>query len=216
MDLAELFSHYGYLMLLVSSLGEGMPIMLFGGFGSSRLARPCSVGHSRRSVRQCGRAGRWFFGARYAGRRILEKRVEWSANVERVGRLVKKWEAPVVIGARFIPGFSSTAMVTVALSKMSWIKFLVFNAIGALAWALTFGVLGYALGQAVEALLGDIERYEKPVAVALLIAAAIWIMWHHSFYVRSARVKVKEKRSAPVAALVSAARGRRPRLQTPA
>jgi TolB-like protein len=36
MDLAELFSHYGYLMLLVGSLGEGMPIMLFGGFAAHR------------------------------------------------------------------------------------------------------------------------------------------------------------------------------------
>lgn len=191
MDLAELFSHYGYLMLLVGSLGEGMPIMLFGGFAAHRgwlalVPWVILLGAFGNAVAQ----GVWFFGARYAGRRILEKRVEWSANVERVGRWVKKWEAPVVIGARFIPGFSSTAMVTVALSKMSWIRFLVFNAIGALAWALTFGVLGYALGQAVEALLGDIERYEKPVAVALLIAAAIWIMWHHSFDVRSARRRV--------------------------
>jgi membrane protein DedA with SNARE-associated domain len=36
LDLAELFSRYGYLMLLVGSLGEGMPIMLFGGFAAHR------------------------------------------------------------------------------------------------------------------------------------------------------------------------------------
>ena len=36
MKLEELFSHYGYLMLLVGSLGEGMPIMLFGGFAAHR------------------------------------------------------------------------------------------------------------------------------------------------------------------------------------
>ncbi len=93
---------------------------------------------------------------------------------------------PPTAGARFVPGFSSAA-VTVALSRISTAKFLVLNAVGALAWALTFGVLGYLFGQAVEALLGDIERYEKPVA--LLIAAATWIIWRHSLYVRFTRRK---------------------------
>jgi hypothetical protein len=71
--------------------------------------------------------------------------------------LLKKWEAPVVIGARFIPGFSSTTTIAVALSAMSSLRFLTLNSIGALAWALTFGILGYALGEAIEELLGDIQ-----------------------------------------------------------
>jgi membrane protein DedA with SNARE-associated domain len=190
MDLAELFSHYGYLMLLVGSLGEGMPIMLFGGFAAHRgwlalVPWVILIGAIGNAVAQ----GIWFFAARAAGQRILEKRVDWATNVERVDRLLKKWEAPVVIGARFIPGFSSAAVVTVALSKISSAKFLVLNAIGAFAWASTFGVLGYALGPAVETVLGDIRRYEKPVAVMLLVAAIIWMGWHHAQTFRSARRK---------------------------
>jgi len=123
---------------------------------------------------------------RFAGRRILEKRSGWAANVERVDRLLKKREAPVVIGARYIPGFSTTAVIAVALSTMSTRKFLVLNAIGAFVWALALGVLGFALGQAVERFLGEIERYEKPVAVGLLVAALIWIVWHHVQAFRSA------------------------------
>ena len=190
MDLAELFSHYGYLMLLVGSLGEGMPIMLFGGFAAHRgwlalIPWVILIGAIGNAVAQ----GVWFFGARYAGRRVLEKRTDWAANVERVDRLLKKWEAPVVIGARFIPGFSSTTTIAVALSAMSSMRFLVLNAIGAFAWALTFGVLGYVLGQAIEGLLGDIGRYERPIAVGLLVAAVIWMVWHHAQTFRSARRK---------------------------
>lgn len=117
------------------------------------------------------------------------KRSGWAAKVERFDRLLKKWEAPMVIGARFVPGFSTTAVIAVALSTMSTTKFLALNAIGALVWALTLGVLGFALGQAVEGLLGDIERYEKPVAVGLLAAALIWIVWHHVQSFQSARGK---------------------------
>ena len=147
MDLPGLFSHYGYLMLLVGSLGEGMPIMLFGGFAAHRgwvalIPWVILMGAIGNAVAQ----GIWFFGARYAGRRILEKRVEWAANVERVEGLLKRWEALVIVGARFIPGFSSTPTVSVALSNISSMRFLVLNVIGAIVWALTLGLFGYALG----------------------------------------------------------------------
>jgi membrane protein DedA with SNARE-associated domain len=68
-----------------------------------------------------------------------------------------KWETLVIIGARFIPGFSSAATIAVALSKVSSTRFMIFNVIGSFVWALAFGVLGYVLGQAVEAALGDIK-----------------------------------------------------------
>ena len=190
MDLPGLFSHYGYLMLLVGSLGEGMPIMLFGGFAAHRgwlalVPWVILIGAIGNAVAQ----GVWFYSARYAGRRILEKRTDWAVKVERADRLLKKWEATVIVGARFIPGFSSTATIAVALSDVSSSRFLVLNAIGAVLWALSLGILGYALGQAVESLLGDIERYEGRVAVALLAAAVVWMVWHHARLFRRGRPK---------------------------
>ena len=188
MELTEYFSRYGYLMLLVGSLGEGAPIMLFGGFAAHRgwLALiPWVI--LTGAIGNAVAAGVWFFAARYAGHKILEKRVKWAADVERVDRLLQKWEAPVVIGARFIPGFGSTAAIAIALSDISAKRYLALNAIGATLWALTLGVLGYVIGQAIEVFLGDIEGYEKPVAVALLVAAAIWIIWHYASSIGSAR-----------------------------
>ena len=55
------------------------------------------------------------------------------------------------------------------------------NAIAAVLWATSFGVLGYLLGHSVELLLGEVERYEKPIALALLVITAAWIgvhQWH--------------------------------------
>ena len=180
MNLVELFSHYGYLMLLVGSLGEGMPIMLFGGFAAHRgwlelIPSVIVVGALGNALAQ----SIWFFGARRVGDKILEKRTDWAAGAERIGRLLKKWEAPVIIGSRFIPGMSSAALVAVALSEISAKRFLILNMIGALIWAASLGVLGYILGQAVEGLIGDMKSYEKPAAVVLLFATAIWVAWRH-------------------------------------
>jgi membrane protein DedA with SNARE-associated domain len=180
MNLEEMFSHYGYLMLLFGSLGEGTPIMLFGGFAAHRgwlelIPSVIVVGALGNALAQ----SIWFFGARFAGAKILERRTDWATGAEHIGRLLKKWETPVIVGARFIPGISSAALIAVALSEISAARFLVLNVIGASIWAASFGVLGYILGQAVEGLLGDIKSYEKPVAIALLLATAIWIAWRH-------------------------------------
>jgi membrane protein DedA with SNARE-associated domain len=190
MNLQELFAHYGYLMLLVGSLGEGMPIMLFGGFAAHRgwlelIPAVIAVGAFGNALAQ----SIWFFGARFLGARILEKRANWAASAERFGRLLQRFETPVIIGARFIPGMSSGALIAIALSKVSAKRFLVLNVIGALLWATSLGILGYLLGQALEGVLGDISSYEKPVAIALLFAAATWIGYHHFAVSPSARRK---------------------------
>ncbi len=197
MDLAGLFSQYGYLMLLVGSLGEGMPIMLFGGFAAHRgwlalVPWVILVGAVGNAAAQAA----WFFGARYAGRRMLEKRADWAAKMKRIDRLLDKWEAPIIVGARFIPGLSTTVLVTLALSSVSSAKFLALNAIGAVLWALSLGVLGYVLGQAVVALLGDIERYEGPVAIGLLAATLLWMVWHHARSLRAPRQLARSPKSA--------------------
>src|SRR4051794_10359782 len=128
MRLEDLFSHYGYLMLLVGSLGEGMPIMLFGGFAAHRgwlvlIPTVILAGALGNAVAQA----LWFFVARYAGEKILERRKEWARNVEHINGLVKRWGDLVVIGARFIPGMSSAAVIATALSDIPVARFLVLN-----------------------------------------------------------------------------------------
>jgi membrane protein DedA with SNARE-associated domain len=52
------------------------------------------------------------------------------------------------------------------------------NLIGAAVWATCIGLAGFYFGQAVEAVLGDIKRYEL-VLMAGIIAAAMLIWTIH-------------------------------------
>jgi membrane protein DedA with SNARE-associated domain len=188
MRLEELFSQYGYLMLLVGSLGEGMPIMLFGGFAAHRgwlvlIPTVILVGAIGNAMAQSV----WFYGARYAGDRLLKKRAHWAHKVESMNHWLKRWETATIIGARFIPGVGSAALIAMALSDISSMRFAVLNMIGALIWAASLGVLGYVLGQALVGVLGEISAYEKPVAMALLVAGLGWIVWHQANRVRLMR-----------------------------
>jgi membrane protein DedA with SNARE-associated domain len=172
-------------MLLVGSLGEGMPIMLFGGFAARRgwlelIPSVILVGALGNALAQAA----WFFAARLTAGKVLARRKRLADKVDRAQRWLARWEAPMVIAARFVPGFGSAALLAVALSRISPARFMVLNIIGALIWAASLGALGYALGQAVEALLGDIDDYEGPIAALLVIAAAVWIAWRHALVAR--------------------------------
>jgi membrane protein DedA with SNARE-associated domain len=179
MTLSSLFAHYGYLVLLLGSLGDGTPVMLFGGFAAHRgwlVLTP--------SVILAGAAGNfvawslWFFGVRALGAKVLEKRPDWAKPVAAMQSRLERWEVPTIVGARFIPGLGTTAVIASALSGISPGRFLIWNAAGSVLWAAVYGCLGYLLGHSIQLLLGHIERYEEPVAAALLVAGLVWIAYH--------------------------------------
>ena len=94
------------------------------------------------------------------------------AQVAKVRAQLDRWEVPVILGVRFLPGIATAGLIAVALSGISAVRFLVLNAIAAVLWATSFGMLGYLLGNSVELLLGEVERYEKPIALVLLVITA--------------------------------------------
>lgn len=179
MDLDSLFAHYGYLALILGSFADGTPVMLFGGFAAHRgwlVLIP--------TVILAGAVGNflagsvWFFAIRAVGEQVLTRRPKWAAEVAKVRTRLERWEVPVILGIRFVPGLATGGLIAVALSGISPARFLMLNALAAFLWALTFGMLGYLLGHAVEWLLGEIELYEKPVALILLAGTAAWIAYH--------------------------------------
>jgi membrane protein DedA with SNARE-associated domain len=179
MTLSQLFSHYGYIVLLLGSLCDGMPVMLFGGFAAHRgwltlTPHVILAGAVGNFLAWCV----WFFGARAVGERLLERRPRWAKAVEGIRPRLKRWEAPTVVLARFVPGVDTPAILALALSAIPVSCFLAWNAVGALLWAVAFGLLGYALGPAVQTLLGDVKRYEEPVGALLLTAGILWIAYY--------------------------------------
>ena len=61
---------------------------------------------------------------------------------------------------------------------MSALRFTLVDTIGSAVWAVTIGLAGYAIGQALEFLVADLRRHEWWIAGALLatvlIALARW------------------------------------------
>jgi membrane protein DedA with SNARE-associated domain/rhodanese-related sulfurtransferase len=88
----------------------------------------------------------------------------------------------VLLGAKFIPGLNAMAAPLAGIIRMGWRKFLLYDAIGALAWASIFAIAGYAFSGELERIAASVAYLGEWLVVVLLAAFAGYILW--KFYNR--------------------------------
>ena len=103
-----------------------------------------------------------FVGRSKRQRRRNERFVRW---VNRRGRWVT-W--PAVIAAPFLP-MSPVIYAIAGWTRMSWVTFLILDAIGTLSWAGMLSGLGWALGQHAVSVAQTVSKYGLYVSIALVI-----------------------------------------------
>jgi membrane protein DedA with SNARE-associated domain len=72
----------------------------------------------------------------------------------------------IVFFGRFVAVLRTFAALLAGVNLYDWPRFLLFNALGGIVWALTFGLGGYFLGR-------TIENVTRPLALAGLAGAAL-------------------------------------------
>lgn len=90
----------------------------------------------------------WFYLGRYRGNRVLaflcRISLEPDSCVRRTENMFTRYGVRSLIVAKFLPGFLSTVAPPLAgMSKMSFLRFLLFDTLGALLYAVSFVMLGY-------------------------------------------------------------------------
>jgi membrane protein DedA with SNARE-associated domain len=118
----------------------------------------------------------YFFLGRYKGQQLLARHPEWQGKVHRFDELLSRYHAPLIVGIRFMYGFRIIGPILLGMGRVEAWKFIVYNFIGACIWAPLIAGLGYLFGQAVEALLHDLKRFEIYGVIALvLISFGLWV-----------------------------------------
>jgi membrane protein DedA with SNARE-associated domain len=155
--LTDLFARYGYAVVFIGVFLEnaGAPVpgetMLLAGAALSRYGRlelPWVIASAIAGATLGDNLG--FFIGRRGGRALVERYGALlgmkSDRLAQFDRFFDRHGAKTVFVARFITGLRVVGALLAGASRLSWSRFLVFNALGAIVWAVTFGVLGYALG----------------------------------------------------------------------
>jgi membrane protein DedA with SNARE-associated domain len=178
MAVEQLIEQYGYPMIVVGTLFEGQPVMLFGGFAAHRGYLDLIPW-----VILAGAAGNflgfqaWFLAGRKFGRPLLERRPQWAARVAKVQDRLGRFESLLIVAIRFMPGFDTVGTVAIGMSRISAPRFAALNALGALLWAAVLASGGYLLGHLLEAVLGDLSTVEKPLLIGMVALTVIWIVY---------------------------------------
>lgn len=81
----------------------------------------------------------------------------------------------IVTVARFIEGLRQANGIIAGITGMRWLKFLLFNALGAALWVATWTSIGYFAGNHIETIYNAVGRYALYLAGAavLLIVALV-------------------------------------------
>jgi membrane-associated protein len=115
---------------------------------------------------------------RAGGRRLLERPAVQKRLGRALGLMEKLFErhgAKAVFIARFLPGAKVVAAPAAGVANMNWARFAFWHALGAIGFAVGFGLAGYYGGE------GAIELVERfgfyALAPLVVLAVALYVLW---------------------------------------
>lgn len=164
---------YGYLFLFFATLLEGETVVALAGFvayeGYLSLQTVIVVAFLGGML---GDQLLFYFG-RFRGKQFIEARPKFKEKIKGVYRLIERYPDLLIFGSRFMYGFRLLIPTALGTSRVSSLRFFVFNLLGAIVWATIFSSLGYFLGTAVESYIGSFHRAGKHVLLGLILGAVV-------------------------------------------
>jgi membrane-associated protein len=108
----------------------------------------------------------------FAGRSERQRRraLKFVARVNRLGR---RFTWPAVIISPFLPIPNAIIYAIAGWTGMSWVTFLILDAIGTLAWAGMLAGLGYALGHHAVSVAQEVSKYGLWASIAIVILVVL-------------------------------------------
>ena len=185
--LVDLFARYGYAVVFVGVFLEnaGLPVpgetALLAGAALSRsgaLFLPWVIVTAIVGAIFGDNIG--FLIGRRGGRALLERfgsKIGLTPDrLVEFDRFFDKHGAKTVFIARFVTGLRVFGAVLAGASDLPWGRFLLYNASGAVAWATTFGAVGYFLAYSWETLEEWIGRSGLVLLAAVAIIAVVAVL----------------------------------------
>ncbi|MEW5863996.1 MAG: DedA family protein [Pseudomonadota bacterium] len=165
---------HGYWVLAVGCLLEGETILALAGYAAHRgyldfgwvLAVAAASGFAGDQL--------FFWLGRRHGAAVLARLPGVAAQAGRVRRLITRHHAWVIISVRFAYGLRIAGPILIGAAGLSPRRFVLFNALGAALWAVAIAGIGWIFGQALQAILGELRRYEAAIVIGALVAAAVF------------------------------------------
>src|SRR5437588_8227476 len=186
-DLLHLLATYGYWAVLVfvaiESIGIPFPgetMLLIAAIYAGtthRLSIPLVILAAASGAILGDNIGFWI--GREGGYRLLHRYGRYIRLDERKVKLglylFRKHGGKVVFFGRFVAVLRAWAAFLAGTNRMPWPRFLLFNALGGIAWATLYAVGGYFLGENVHRLAGPLGTTLLVLAVLVIAGALLFL-----------------------------------------
>ena len=178
MTVEQIVAQYGYPALVVGTFLEGETILIVAGFAAHQGYLRLSLVILAAFLGSLMGDQLYFFIGRLKGRPFVQRRSAWQAKAAKVDLLIDRHGTWIMLGFRFLYGLRTITPFVIGTSRISTSRFLVFNAAGALVWAIAISCLGFLCGAAAETVLRNARKIEGWIALVMLGAgAAIWLIY---------------------------------------
>lgn len=122
----------------------------------------------------------WYFAGRWGSRRFIKWycRLSFGSGgcIEKTERNLRRFGAPSLIYARFIPGFRTFAAPMAGMSGVPYLSFLLFDGIGAALWAILGVGTGVVFSREIPALLAHVDGARVPLLLLVATTMLLWIL----------------------------------------
>jgi membrane protein DedA with SNARE-associated domain len=130
-----------------------------------------------------GRMVGYYIGREFGYWLLLRYGVYWRLTEARIklGQyLFLRHGGKIIIVAQFIPILRAVAGILAGANRMPWPQFIATNIIGALLWAMFFGIAAYYLGRQIEQVAGPMVFVLGAIAVVFIILAGNFVRGHEA------------------------------------
>lgn len=148
-EILALVSEHGpwfYLITFIWAFIEGETFLIFAGFFVSQgfLSLPMLIAMAALGT-TCGDFTFFMLGRRY-GAKLMARMPKLAKGQAKVTEWMVKHDVGFILGYRFIYGLRNISAIAIGMSQISWQRYLLLNACGAVIWAISFACGGYLFG----------------------------------------------------------------------
>ena len=176
MSLPQFLNDYGYWAVFAGSLLEGETILVLANWAASQgyLSLPVIIGIAFTG----GTLGDqvFFWLGRLCGKPLLAKLPHSDARVARIGALLVRFDAPLIICIRFMYGVRILGPIVIGSSHVLPWRFAAFNIIGAAIWAPLIAGVGYLFGRSIETLIPQLNELQTIGVLAIICVAVAFVL----------------------------------------
>jgi membrane protein DedA with SNARE-associated domain len=184
-DLQPVLEHYGYLgvggFVLLEDFGVPLPgeailiaAAIFAGAGHMNIALVILVGVAAAIIGDNIGYAIGHFGGRPLVHRFGRYVFLTPERLDHAENFFNRHGGKVVTIARFIEGLRQANGILAGIVGMHWLKFLGFNALGAVLWVCTWSGLGYLAGEHIVEIYDSFEKYKwYLIGGAAVVAGAL-------------------------------------------